>query len=244
MFISFTSCRDGGRSGTDSKEFTRPSQFLSDSQQKCAFEYQVWCFFCFWLVSMVLLVENTTKLYPGPTIQSRPSQIQSSMKIYMYIVWNCCLPIADFETTGVHVNHVDSVVMPSQNKPTAWILGRKSQQEKKTLLTFQIGKMWESAVLLSSDGCLQPLWWLASNHLLLHRLLKVRNHYYLPRPRLFDMKSYVSQADPDPPRFFLWMWTKLTIYKKTIFFINNCLDFIKNCPLLFIKNSMPPNSDL
>ena len=26
----------------------------------------------FWLVSMVLLVENTTKLYPGPTIQSRP----------------------------------------------------------------------------------------------------------------------------------------------------------------------------
>ena len=23
------------------------------------------------------------------------------MKIYMYIVWNCCLPIADFETTGV-----------------------------------------------------------------------------------------------------------------------------------------------
>ena len=47
------------------------------------------------------------------------NQIQSSMKIYMYIVWNCCLPIADFETTGVHVNHVDSVVMPSQNKPTA-----------------------------------------------------------------------------------------------------------------------------
>ena len=26
----------------------------------------------FWLVYMVLLVENTTKLYPGPTIQSRP----------------------------------------------------------------------------------------------------------------------------------------------------------------------------
>ena len=26
----------------------------------------------FWLVPMVLLVENTTKLYPGPTIQSRP----------------------------------------------------------------------------------------------------------------------------------------------------------------------------
>ena len=26
----------------------------------------------FWLVSIVLLVENTTKLYPGPTIQSRP----------------------------------------------------------------------------------------------------------------------------------------------------------------------------
>ena len=30
------------------------------------------------------------------------NQIQrSSMKIYMYIAWNCCLPIADFETTGV-----------------------------------------------------------------------------------------------------------------------------------------------
>ena len=28
---------------------------------------------CFWLVSIVLLVENTTKQYPGPTIQSRPS---------------------------------------------------------------------------------------------------------------------------------------------------------------------------
>ena len=27
------------------------------------------------------------------------NQIQSSMKIYMYIVWNCCLPIADFDTT-------------------------------------------------------------------------------------------------------------------------------------------------
>ena len=25
-----------------------------------------------WLVSIVLLVENTTKMYPGPTIQSRP----------------------------------------------------------------------------------------------------------------------------------------------------------------------------
>ena len=29
----------------------------------------------FWLVSMVLLVENTTKLYPGPTIQSRLCQL-------------------------------------------------------------------------------------------------------------------------------------------------------------------------
>ena len=27
----------------------------------------------FWLVYMVLLVENTTKQYPGPTIQSRPA---------------------------------------------------------------------------------------------------------------------------------------------------------------------------
>ena len=78
------------------------------------------------------------------------NQIQSSMKIYMYIVWNCCLPIADFETTGVHVNHVDSVVMPSQNKPIAWILGRKSQQEKRTLLTFQIGIMWESQYLFQT----------------------------------------------------------------------------------------------
>ena len=25
-----------------------------------------------WLVSIVFLVKNTTKLYPGPTIQSRP----------------------------------------------------------------------------------------------------------------------------------------------------------------------------
>ena len=33
--------------------------------------------------------------------------------------------------------------------------------------------------------------------------------------------------------------------KKTIyFFYKKRLDFIKNCPLLFIKNSMPPNSDL
>ena len=44
------------------------------------------------------------------------NQIQSSIKIDMYIVRNCCLPIADFETTGVHVNHVDSVVMPNQTK--------------------------------------------------------------------------------------------------------------------------------
>ena len=54
-----------------------------------------------------------------PTKNALKNQIQSSMKIYMYIVWNCCLPIADFETVGVHVNHVDSVVMPSQNKPKA-----------------------------------------------------------------------------------------------------------------------------
>ena len=27
-----------------------------------------------WFVSMILLVENTTKLYPGPTIQSRLCQ--------------------------------------------------------------------------------------------------------------------------------------------------------------------------
>ena len=26
------------------------------------------------------------------------NQIQSSIKIYIYIVWNCCLPIADFES--------------------------------------------------------------------------------------------------------------------------------------------------
>ena len=28
------------------------------------------------------------------------------MKIYMFILWNCCLPIVDFETTGVHENLV------------------------------------------------------------------------------------------------------------------------------------------
>ena len=56
--------------------------------------------------------------------------------------------------------------------------------------------MWELAVLLSSDGSLQLLLRLASNHLLLHRLLKVENHLQ----RLFIMKSYVAQADPDPPR--------------------------------------------
>ena len=33
----------------------------------------------FWLVSMVLLVENTTKLYPGPTIQCRPSLSKQSV---------------------------------------------------------------------------------------------------------------------------------------------------------------------
>ena len=59
-----------------------------------------------------------------------------------------------------------------------------------SLKWFQIGKMWESAVLLLYSS-LQPLWRLASNHLLLYRLLKVRNHYCLPRPRLFDMKSFM-----------------------------------------------------
>ena len=48
----------------------------------------------------------------------------------------------------------------------------------------------------ASDGALQPLRRLASNHLLLHRLLKVENHLQ----RLLSMKSYVTQADPDPPR--------------------------------------------
>ena len=32
----------------------------------------------FWLVSIVLLVETTTKLYPGPTIQSRPCRLWPS----------------------------------------------------------------------------------------------------------------------------------------------------------------------
>ena len=32
--------------------------------------------------------------------------------------------------------------------------------------------------------------------------------------------------------------------KNYLFFIKKGLDFIKHCPLLFIKNSMPPNSDL
>ena len=45
-----------------------------------------------------------------PTKNALKNQIQSSMKIYMYIVWNCCLPIADFETTGVKTS-----LLPSKN---------------------------------------------------------------------------------------------------------------------------------
>ena len=38
----------------------------------CFFQGGFMVYHGFWLVSMVLLVENTTKLYPGQTIQSRP----------------------------------------------------------------------------------------------------------------------------------------------------------------------------
>ena len=101
------------------------------------------CYFC--LDQLPKLKKESTASF---FVNFGGAGVQKSRPTLLYIVWNCCLPIADFETTGVHVNHVDSVVMPSQNKPTAWILGRKSQQEKRTLLTFQIGKMWESAVLM------------------------------------------------------------------------------------------------
>ena len=49
------------------------------------------------------------------------------------------------------------------------------------------------------------------------------------------MKSYVSQADPDPPRFFLWMWTKLTIYKKNYIFYKQLSGFYKKLPIVIYK---------
>ncbi len=41
------------------------------------------------------------------------NQIQSSMKIYMYIVWNCCLPIADFYME--RITFVKTSLLPSKN---------------------------------------------------------------------------------------------------------------------------------
>ena len=40
----------------------------------------------FWLVPMVLLVENTTKLYPGPTIQSRPCRPKAGFGLVMMMM--------------------------------------------------------------------------------------------------------------------------------------------------------------
>ena len=52
----------------------------------------------YWLVSIVLLVENTAKLYPGPTILSRPCRPKAGfglvmmmmmMLIYIHIMMQC-----------------------------------------------------------------------------------------------------------------------------------------------------------
>ena len=40
----------------------------------------------FWLVSIVLLVENTTKLCPGPTIQSRPCRPKAGFGLVMMMI--------------------------------------------------------------------------------------------------------------------------------------------------------------
>ena len=40
----------------------------------------------FWLVSIVLLVENTTKLYPGPTILSRPCRPKAGFGLVMMMI--------------------------------------------------------------------------------------------------------------------------------------------------------------
>ena len=40
----------------------------------------------FWLVYMVLLVENTTKLYPGPTIQFRPCRPKAGFGVVMMMM--------------------------------------------------------------------------------------------------------------------------------------------------------------
>ena len=40
----------------------------------------------FWFVSIVLLVENTTKLYPGPTIQSRPCRPKAGFGLVVMMV--------------------------------------------------------------------------------------------------------------------------------------------------------------
>ena len=41
----------------------------------------------FWLVSIVLLVENTTKLYPGPTIQSMPCRPEAGFGLVIINVY-------------------------------------------------------------------------------------------------------------------------------------------------------------
>ena len=40
----------------------------------------------FWLVSIVLLVEKTTKLHPGPTIQSRPCRPEAGFGLVIVMV--------------------------------------------------------------------------------------------------------------------------------------------------------------
>ena len=50
------------------------------------FEGGFMVFYGLWLVSMVLLVENTTKLYPGPTIQSRPRRPKAGFGLVMMMV--------------------------------------------------------------------------------------------------------------------------------------------------------------
>ena len=60
----------------------------------------------FWLVSIVLLVENTTKLYPGPTIQSRP-----------------CRPKASFGLVKMMKNHLERCA----RKPVTISRGRRTR---------------------------------------------------------------------------------------------------------------------
>ena len=57
------------------------------------FQWFFMVFHGFWLVSIVFLVENTTKLYPGPTIQSRPCRPQAG---FGPVVLKYCIGISWF----------------------------------------------------------------------------------------------------------------------------------------------------